>query len=85
MKKYLKERAKKIAQQQGFSSVQEAVRFFLTQLVHQKIQISVVQRSIKLSEESVMRYDLMIDDIEKGGLKIKTYNTVDDLVEELEK
>jgi len=49
----------------GFSSLQEAVRIFLSELAIGEMDIRF-EETIQLSPRATKRYDKILDDIEKG-------------------
>ncbi len=80
----LKNEAEQEAQDQGFSSLQEVVRVFLSRFAEKRIGI-VFEQSVQLSPQAITRYDKMTDDIEKGKVKTKTFTDVNSLMKHLEK
>ncbi len=78
MDKQLKINAEKAAFEQGFSSLQEVVRVFLTQLASRNVQITL-QESLSLSVENEKRYIEMTKDFEVG-INVFFANDVQDLV-----
>ncbi len=61
----LKQAATQAAMAQGFSSLQEAVRVFLTQLSSKRISIGW-SKTIKLSEKNDRRYNAMDKDFDNN-------------------
>ena len=76
----LKFNAEKVAHEQGFSSLQEIVRVFLTKLAANKMEVSL--ESVFLSESNEKRYTKMTKDFETGS-NTNTAHNVDDLVSQL--
>jgi antitoxin component of RelBE/YafQ-DinJ toxin-antitoxin module len=76
--KQLRDSAEKEAARQGFSSLQEVVRVFLTQLAASKVEISL-QRSISLSDINEKRYSNMTDDF-KSGKNVASAESLEDLM-----
>lgn len=72
--------AKKIANRQGFSSIQEMIRVFLTQIVHEQLRISFAEQPVLLSEKAQMRYKKLLAQKTHG----KGSSSVDVLLTELE-
>ena len=82
----LRKDAEKQALEQGFSSLQEAVRVFLKQLTKGVAGITFEkEETIQLSPRAIKRYDKMIDDIESGRVKTKTFLDVPSLMKDLNK
>lgn len=79
--KQLKSNAEKAASVQGFSSLQEIVRVFLTQLASNKVEVTL-QESMNLSSENEKRYAEMTRDFESGK-DVYSANSVDDLISKL--
>lgn len=79
--KQLKNNAEKAASTQGFSSLQEIVRVFLTQLAANKIGVTI-QESIILSPENENRYLKMTKDFESGK-NISSAENAQDLITKL--
>ncbi len=82
MSTQLREQAEKQAFEQGFSSLQEAVRLFLSKLAKGAFDITF-EKSVQLSPKAIKKYDKMIDEIEKGKVKTKTFTDVDTLMKHL--
>ena len=82
MNTQLKRDAENVAFAQGFSSLQEAVRLFLTKLAEKRIELTF-QETVRLSPRAIKRYDKMIDDIESGRVKTKTFLDVPSLMKDL--
>lgn len=72
------------AKEMGFSSLQEAVRVFLTNLATKKMHISIQQKPtiIKLSEKAEKRYLRIAEDIKKGR-HVGVAHSVDELMQKL--
>ena len=82
--KILRDKASVHAQDMGFSSLQEAVRIFLTKMAAKSIDIKY-EEPILLSSKNARRYEKMIDDVESGKIKTKTFTDVDKLLQDLRK
>jgi|SRR3989344_6936819 len=81
--KNLRDKAARMAQNFGFSSLQETIRVFLSQLAGGKLNISFEGKSVKLSPTATGRYNKMIEDIDSGKETIYTSNNVKDLLSKL--
>lgn len=75
--------AQKRATEMGFSSLQEAVRIFLSKLSAGLIDIGFEEKEVKLSKKAIKRYDKMTDDIESGKVKTLSFTNVDDMMQYL--
>jgi len=85
IEKDLKNKAVNVAQKMGFSSLQETVRVFLNQLANEEIRINFEPNVVKLSSKNEKRYLKMIEDIKTDKVKVKTFKTVEALMEDLHK
>jgi len=81
MSQELKLNAEKEALSQGFSSLQELVRVFLSNVASRKIEITI-KEPIFLSSLNEMRYTAMTEDFESEK-NINTVSSVDDLINQL--
>lgn len=78
----LRKAAEAQAKEQGFSSLQDAVRVFLNKLASRMIEFGF-RETVVLSAKKARRYDKMIEDIEKGRVKTKAFGDVDELMKHL--
>ncbi len=77
----LRANAEKEALSQGFSSLQELIRVFLSKVASHKIEITLTE-SIFLSERNEERYIDMTKDFE-SGINVSSANDVKDLMHKL--
>lgn len=77
----LREKAEIAASKQGFSSVQEMVRVFLTQVASDEINVKFTEKPVVLSPKKAAEYDKMIEDVKSGRVKTKTFKDVKSLDE----
>lgn len=82
LSKELREQASTKAHDMGFSSLQEAVRLFLHRIAKDEINFTF-EKSVKLSPKAIKRYNKMIDEIESGEVKTKSFTNVDDMMKYL--
>lgn len=82
MSKELRDQAASSAQKMGFSSLQETVRVFLRKLAEEEIKIQF-EETIKLSPKAVRRYNKMINEIETGKVKTKSFTDTESLIKYL--
>ncbi len=82
IRKDLKIAATNVALEQGFSSLQEAVRVFINKMAQKTIDVIFIPKTIKLSQKAVKRYNKITEDIEKG-IGIYEARDVDDLMRQL--
>jgi hypothetical protein len=69
----------------GFSSLQDLIRFTLTQIKNNLIVPSMVSTpTIPLSPKAVARYDKMVDDIESGKEKTISFENTQDMIKYLD-
>lgn len=64
--------AEKTAIEQGFSSLQEAVRVFLKQFVQKKVEI-------QLSTKAMRRYDKLIGEMESGKTNLPSFDNIEEM------
>lgn len=79
--KDLKEKAEEAASKQGFSSLQESVRVFLTNLSQGNLKISF-ETAVRLTPKAESRYEEQLRDIESGR-NVESAGDVKDLVSKL--
>ena len=82
MSKKLRLQAATAAANQGFSSLQEAVRVFLTKLAADEVSIDITP-AVRLSAKNDKRYAKMVDDIESGRVKPLKADSIEDLMQQL--
>ena len=80
----LRDRAYQMAINQGFSSLQEAMRLVMHRIAKGSLRFDVYSEpeSIKLSEKAVKRYDEMDHDL-KAGKNFKTAKSINDFLGKL--
>lgn len=81
--KSLRNQAMQAAQENGFSSLQDAIRVFLKQLASKTVGIYFGPKPIKLSVKNDLRYTKMLDEIESGKVKPKVAHSVEELMKQL--
>lgn len=64
----------------GFSSLQEAVRILLKKLAKRQVTVRIEEETIQLSPKAKKKYDKMLDDLERGKVKTKTFSDNDSLM-----
>lgn len=80
--KNIRDQAASTAEKMGFSSLQEVVRLFLNKMAAQEIDV-IFEQTVQLSPKAAKRYDNMIDEIESGKVKIKSFSDTDSLMRDL--
>ena len=70
----LRQQAEKAAMSQGFSSLQEIVRLFLTKLAEKRIELTI-QETVRLSPRAIKRYNKITDEIDSGKARLVTANS----------
>lgn len=75
----LRKEAEKEALRQGFSSLQDAVRIFLSKLARRVVRVTFEEEEA-LSPKAIKRYEKMVDDIKKGKVKTKSFSDVDSMM-----
>jgi len=79
----LRDQATLSASKLGFSSLQESIRLFMTQLASKEITISFTPKTRQLSPTAIRRYNKMITEIETGKTKTFQTSSVDKLMSHL--
>lgn len=81
--KRLKANATSVAEEYGFSSLQEVVRVLLTKLSKKELSVSVEQfPAVKLSAKNEKRYMKMEEDF-KNGKNWETANSLEEFFDKL--
>ena len=80
--KSVRDQAASNAERMGFSSLQEVIRLFLNRIATGEIGVTF-QETVNLSPKAVKRYNKMIDEIESGKVKPKSFTNVNSLMEYL--
>lgn len=80
--KNLRDRAASYAAKMGFSSLQEAVRLFLNKIAAGEVNVKF-EETIQLSPKAIKRYNKMIDEVESGKVKTKTFTDTSSLMKYL--
>lgn len=80
--KDLKSSATVVAQDYGFSSLQEIVRVILTKLARRQLVIQIEEAPIKLSTKAEKKYLKMEKDFEKGR-NMRIFSGVEELMKDL--
>lgn len=80
--KVLRNQAVKVAQESGFSSLQDVIRLFLTKLARKQIAVNLEDITQPLSVKNESRYMQMDKDFEKGK-NVKSFSSVDELMKDL--
>ncbi len=79
----LRNQALSVAKGKGFSSLQELVRVFLTQITEQKVDVSFHETPLVLSDKNNKKYSTMIDEVESGKVRAKSFKNTKDLLDHL--
>jgi len=83
MHKELKQKADLVARKNGFSSLQDAIRMFLTKFANGQLTVSIEEPDERLSPKAEKRYAKIISDIKKGKNVTKT-DSLDELFSSLD-
>ena len=82
MPKSLKKSAQEVANDYGFSSLQDLLRVILTKLSKRELVVSIEEAPITLSKKNDQRYLKMSKDFVKGR-NVKDFTSVRKLMKEL--
>lgn len=81
----LKTEAFNVAQELGFSSLQDLVRLLLTKLANREISINVgPNRPDSASEAAIARYDQLVADVKSGKVKTVDFSQIDQALDHLD-
>lgn len=80
----LRKKAEKKAEKDGFSSIQQVIRFFLAKYTAGELEVGIKEQfpPVQLSARAIKRYDRMTEDYEKGK-NIFVAENVQDLMDQL--
>ncbi len=79
----LRKKAEDIAQAQGFSSLQDAIRMFLAKFVKKELVVTFEEPEERLSPKAERRYNKMVEDVRSGKVKPKSFTNVKEMMEYL--
>lgn len=80
MTKTLKNEAEAAAGDQGFSSIQEAIRIFLTKLARRELAVNIGYPEEHLSPRAERRYAKIIRDIKAGKDRTVSFDSTKDMM-----
>lgn len=85
MSKELREKATLVAISQGYSSLQETVRIFLTQFADKKVETRLwpIVKEIQLSPKAIRRLNKDSAEIKSGKQETFSFNSVPELMDHL--
>ena len=72
MHKDLKQKAEAVAKENGFSSLQDAIRMFLAKFAKRELTVSFEEAEERLSPKAEKRYAKIMEDVKKGKNVTKT-------------
>ncbi len=81
MTKSLKQSAQEVANEYGFTSLQDLLRVVLTKLSRRELIVNI-ETSVHLSKKNAQRYTKMSKDF-ANGKNIKDFTSVKDLIQNL--
>lgn len=83
--KSFRDQVSEVVLEMGFSSLQDYLRLIMKKTLTKEIDITVGPKPIVLSARNAKRYDKMVDDVLSGREKVKSFDNVDDLFNDLMK
>jgi hypothetical protein len=83
MKKELRDKATIAAKNNGFSSLQEAIRILLVKLAKKEITLRVEEKEEQLSPRQIKKYNRIIEQIKNGTMKTIPFDSTKDLMDYL--
>ncbi len=86
IEKAFRNEVSKVVADMGFSSLQDYIRLFLKKTLKGEVGVSIEKfPAVKLSAKNAKRYDKIVNDYLTGKLKTKSFDNVDNLMEDLMK
>lgn len=81
----LRREAEEAAREQGYSSLQDAIRMYLQKLARREVRVQLQDQfpPVKLSKKAIKRYDKMTRDIKSGKVELKWFDSTDELIKDL--
>ena len=79
----LKARATLAARAMGFSSLQESVRVWFSQIIKQTPIVHFEEPAVQLSPKAIRRYNKMIDNMESGKEPVYVAHSAHDFLDQL--
>lgn len=81
----LKKNVEKKAQKDGFTSLQQVIRLFLSRYASGRLEVGFEEQfpPVQLSPKAIRRYNKIDRDIASGKVKLKSFNSVDELMKDL--
>lgn len=77
----LRDRAMEVAKEQGFSSLQDIVRLFVTKLANREISLHFGGPQSELASlEAIARYEQMYNDVKSGKVKTIDFDNAEDAI-----
>ncbi len=84
LNKNLRDKAKKVAEDQGFSSLQEAVRIFLNSFSKRDVEFGF-HSTVEIFSKNETRYNRMVAEVRSGKVKTKSFSNPQDFTRYLTK
>jgi len=81
----LKKRVEKKAESDGFSSVQQLIRLVLAKYDRGSLEVNIQEQlpPVQLSKKAIRRYNKIDRDIASRKIKLKSFDSVDELMKDL--
>lgn len=83
--KSFRDKVSEVVIEMGFSSLQDYLRLIMKKTLTKEIDVTIGPKPIVLSARNAKRYDKMVDDVLSGRVKTKSFDNVDDLMDDLMK
>ena len=81
--KSFRDQVSEVVTEMGFSSLQDYLRLIMKKTLTKEIDVTVGPKPIMLSAKNAKRYEKMVDDVLSGREKVKSFDNVDDLFDDL--
>jgi hypothetical protein len=83
VEKKVRDQVEREAKKQGFSSIQDLVRLFFTQVINKQVAVRFEEPPVRLSKKAAARYDRMTKDFEEGKVISKKYSSAKEFMDDL--
>lgn len=83
--KSFRDEVSNIVTEMGFSSLQDYLRLIMKKTVTKEIDVTVGPKPIMLSAKNAKRYGKIVDDYLSGKSKTKSFDNVDEMMDDLMK
>ncbi len=83
--KSFRDQVSNVVIEMGFSSLQDYLRLIMKKTLSKEIDITIGPKPIMLSAKNAKRYEKIVDDYLSGKSKTKSFDNVDEMMDDLMK